>query len=303
MKVGIIGSGAIGLYYGAKFQLAGHEVCFLMRSDFEVAQKSGIRVVQEGAEMHLREVSAYRESSEIGVCDLVVVALKATANGSLPQILPPLVGPETKLLTLQNGLGNDSLLQELFPANQVFGGLCFVCLNRIAPAVVENFMPGSVSIGPVNRGHISEAESLVNSFAEAGVKARCEPDLKYVQWKKLVWNVPFNGLAVAAGGVATDVIIETPELCEEARGLMREVIAAAGALGYSFQNDFVDYQIHVTDSMKAYRPSSMIDFIEGRPVEVEAIWGEPLRQANAAGVETPKLALLYALLKRVCRSS
>ncbi len=301
MKIAIIGSGAIGLYYGSLLQKSGQDVAFLMRSDYEVAKKSGIRVVMKEEELSLETVATYRETTEIGICDLVIVSMKATGNESLSKLLPPLVGEGTKLLTLQNGLGNDHLLSELFPENKIFGGLCFVCLNRTAPAVVENFMPGSVSIGPRNPADVSEAEELAELFKQAGVKTRCEMNLQQVQWKKLVWNVPFNGLAIAAGGVTTDVIVSSAELCQEARALMLEIIAAAKSFGFDFGEGFEDYQIKITRPMERYRPSSMIDFVEGRPVEVEAIWGEPLRQAKKEGVEMPKLEMLYALLKRICR--
>lgn len=301
MRIAIVGSGAIGLYYGALLQRSGHEVLFLMRSDLEAARKGGIRVVRGEEEFVVDPVSAFGETEEIGVCDLVIVSIKATANQALAKMLPPLVGCETKLLTLQNGLGNDQMLSRLFPENQIFGGLCFVCLNRIAPAVVENFMKGSISIGPSSPENVREAEALVTLFEEAGVKTRFESDLLGIQWKKLVWNVPFNGLAIAAGGVCTDVIVESPELRAEARALMEEIIAAAGAFGFSYRDGFADYQIEITRPMGPYRPSSLIDFQDGRPVEVEAIWGEPLRQAKAAGVAMPKLEMLYALLKRICK--
>ncbi|MDQ8185181.1 2-dehydropantoate 2-reductase [Pelagicoccus sp. SDUM812002] len=301
MKIAIVGSGAIGLYYGAHLQRNGHELAFLMRSDLEVAKENGIKVVKKDDSFHLESVSAFGDTTEIGICDLVVVSVKATGNGRLAQMLPPLVGPETKLLTLQNGLGNDRLLDELFPANKVLGGLCFVCLNRISPAVVENFMAGSISIGPRKERDIRAAQEIADTFNAAGIKTRCEANLREVQWKKLVWNVPFNGLAIAAGGVTTNVIVKSPHLCEEARALMREIMDAAKHFGFDFGDGFADYQIKITRPMDDYRPSSMIDFVEGRPVEVEAIWGEPLRQAKAAGVKMPKLEMLYALLKNICK--
>lgn len=301
MKIAIVGSGAIGLYYGALLQKSGQEVAFLMRSDLQVAKEKGVQVVRKEESFRLEEVAAFADSAEIGICDLIVVSMKATGNESLSNILPPMVAPGTRLLTLQNGLGNDRLLEELFPENKIFGGLCFVCLNRTAPAVVENFMTGSISLGPRLEENLAEAQEIADVFSAAGIKTRCEPNLRQVQWKKLVWNVPFNGLAIAAGGVTTDVIVASPELCEEARALMLEIIAAAKTFGYDFGDGFADYQIEVTRPMDGYRPSSMIDFVEGRPVEVEAIWGEPLRQAKAAGLEMHKLELLYALLKSICK--
>ncbi|MDQ8182896.1 2-dehydropantoate 2-reductase [Pelagicoccus sp. SDUM812005] len=301
MKIAIVGPGAIGLYYGALLQRSGQEVAFLMRSDLAVAKEKGVKVVKKDETFVLDTVAAFGDAAEIGICDLVVVAMKATGNDGLAKILPPLVGEGTKLLTLQNGLGNDRLLAELFPENTVLGGLCFVCLNRTAPAVVENYMAGSVSIGPRVEGDLAAAREIADLFAAAGLKTRCEPKLREVQWKKLVWNVPFNGLAIAAGGVTTDMIVENEALCAEARALMAEILAAAQRFGYDFGDGFADYQIEITRPMGPYRPSSMIDFVEDRSVELEAIWGEPLRQAKEAGLAMPKLELLYALLKRLCR--
>ncbi|MDQ8203150.1 2-dehydropantoate 2-reductase [Pelagicoccus sp. SDUM812003] len=300
MKIAIVGSGAIGLYYGAMLQRAGHELHFLFRSDYEAARRDGVRIVTPSEEFQL-EVNAHRDTGSIGICDLVVIALKATSNYALADLLPPLVGEKTQLLTLQNGLGNDRLLGELFPRNSVFGGLCFVCLNRIAPAAAQNFMPGSVSIGAYRQRGDGEVEALGKAFEAAGVKTRVEANLALVQWKKLVWNVPFNGLTVAAGGVTTDVIVQSKELLEEARALMLEVISAAGALGLEIDSSFANKQIDVTIPMKAYKPSSMIDFVEGRAVEVEAIWGEPLRRGQEAGVSMPKLELLHGLLACICK--
>lgn len=300
MKIAIVGSGAIGLYYGAMLVQDGQDVSFLMRSDLAAAQANGIRIVTTDGEFTLPEPQVFGATGEIGEVDLVIIALKATANDAMPELIAPLVGSETRILTLQNGLGNDALLAKHFPGNKIFGGLCFVCLNRIAPAVAQNFVAGSVSIGPRDRRDLDDARKLVELFSSAGVKTRLEENLTLVQWKKLVWNIPFNGLAVAAGGVATDVIVGNPELLEEARALMAEVIQAAGKLGCEIDAGFIEKQVELTVPMGAYRPSSMIDFVEGKPVEVEAIWGEPLRQGKAAGACLPKLEMLYALLARLC---
>ncbi len=300
MKIAIVGSGAIGLYYGARLQRIGEQVHFLMRGDLQTAQQSGVRVLTPEEDFTLHPVKAHDSTQDIGICDLVIVALKATSNTLLGELLPPLIGEGTSILTLQNGLGSDRSLAELFPENKVCSGLCFVCLNRIAPAVVQNFMLGSVSIGPYGETPLAEAEKLTSLFTSAGVKTRCEKDLQLVQWKKLVWNVPFNGLTIAAGGVTTDAIVNSPELLAEARGLMEEVIAGAAAIGMTIDRSFIDRQIQQTIPMQAYKPSSVIDFLEGRRVEVEAIWGEPLRQAKAADASMPKLEMLYALLKQLC---
>ena len=303
VKIGIVGSGAIGLYYGARLHHAGHETHFLMRSDYQTARERGIKVTASDGCFDIEHAQAHCDPASIGICDLVLVCIKTTGNRDLARLLAPLVGPETLLLSLQNGLGNDRLLQELYPKGKLLGGLCFVCINRVGPAAAINYMLGSVAIGTVAADMDAAAERIAACFREAGVKTAVTPDLRYTQWRKLVWNVPFNGLAIAAGGITTDKIVGDPELEQEARGLMMEIQAAAAALGMAIKDEFIDSQIEQTRAMDAYKPSSLIDFLAGRSVEVESIWGEPLRQGKAAGVDMPRLEKLYAQLKAICKAS
>jgi 2-dehydropantoate 2-reductase len=124
-----------------------------------------------------------------------------------------------------------------------------------------------------------------------------EPSLPVVRWKKLVWNIPFNGLAIAGGGITTADILASPTLSARARLLADEACAAAAALGHPLPDGWADYQISRTPAMGPYKPSSMIDYVENRPVEVEAIWGEPVRQALAAGAKVPRMEQLYEEIK------
>jgi 2-dehydropantoate 2-reductase len=112
-----------------------------------------------------------------------------------------------------------------------------------------------------------------------------------------VWNIPFNGLAILGGGISTDRILADPSLHALTRALMREVIAVSNTLGHALPESFVEHQIEATKTMGAYRPSSMIDFISGGDVEVEAIWGEPWRRAHAAGVAAGRLETVYQLIR------
>ncbi len=121
-------------------------------------------------------------------------------------------------------------------------------------------------------------------------------NLELAQWEKLIWNVPFNGLSVAEGGVTTDVLLASSETENEIRALMVEVVTAARALGLDLSDELIDFNIERTRPMGPYRTSSMIDFVEGREVEVGPIWREPLRRAKAAGVAMPHLE---KLLRRI----
>ena len=301
-SVAVIGSGAVGLYYGGRLAAAGEDVRFLMRSEFEAISRGGLKVASVRGDFELAPVQAYRTPEEIGPVDLVIVAWKATANHALAAVLPPLMHAGTQVLTLQNGLGNSETLAEIVGPERVLGGLCFVCINRISPGLVSHSAGGKMTVGEMLPDETGRALEIERRFIVAKIQAVAVENLQKSQWEKLVWNIPFNGLSVAEGGVTTDVLLESPESERELRALMAEVIAAANAHGLGLSADLIDSNIDRTRPMGAYRTSSMIDFVEGREVEVAPIWREPLRRAAVLGVAMPRLeALLQRIEKRLSK--
>ena len=150
-KIAVVGAGAVGCYYGGLLAHAGRDVHFLMRSDLDAVRANGLTIVTRGETMRLPRLKAFATTRAIGVCDLVIVALKATANAALEELLPPLLGPGTAVITLQNGLGNEEFLAQRWGAERVMGALCFVCLNRTAPGVIEHYDHGTLSVGEFRR--------------------------------------------------------------------------------------------------------------------------------------------------------
>ena len=197
MKIGVVGCGALGSFYGAKLWQAGQEVHFLLRSDYDVVRERGVQIESPLGNFTARPHTA-KSPETIGRCDVVVIGLKTTANDSFPQLLTPLVGPGTLVLTLQNGLGNEAALAKLFPQNQIFGGLCFVCLNRLRPGHVLHTGEGYVVLGEFARSSGGAAQQLAKLFSGAGIKCSVCDNLEKARWEKLIWNVPFNGLGVAS---------------------------------------------------------------------------------------------------------
>ena len=165
MKIAIVGTGAVGGWYAALLAEAGHEVHCLARSDFEAIRKNGLTIRNQGRERIVRVASASPEAAAIGPCDLVVVTIKSTSNLALPALVKPLLGPATIVLTLQNGMGNVEALAKLLPVERVVAGLCFVCINRLAPGVIDTTLAGYVRMaaaqGPVNQA----VETCVDVFA------------------------------------------------------------------------------------------------------------------------------------------
>ena len=297
----LVGPGAIGLYYGGLLARSGIRLQVLARSDYSTLRSDGItlRMIDvksgdPGAYYNIKPEAVEREAALIGRAGWVIIAAKATANQDLLPALQTLVEPEkTILLTLQNGMGNAEFLVKHFPGNPVLAGLCFVCVNRVAPATVENYLPGRVEIGSLADRYSEAASQAVEAFTTAGIDCKQAAVLDASIWRKLCWNVPFNGLAIAAGGITTDQILADSALVSRARELMREIQQAASLEGHVIKDTFLQGQIDATGKMGAYRPSSLIDFQEGRVVELEAIFGEPLRRAQKLGLEMPALAQLY----------
>ena len=300
MKIAIVGAGAIGTFYGVKLAQAGHDVRFLLRSDYEVVRKDGFEVHDCGNVFRV-PVNAHKTPESIGVCDLVFVALKTTANAHYSDLIAPLVGAGTRILTVQNGLGNTEKLCELFGTQNVLGGICYATINRTAPGVVKTNGRTLLWIAEPEGLPQERTRELAAMFTSAGLAAEAQDSLAAMLWKKLCWNVPFNGLCIAGGNIDCAQLMASPELIELSWALMRELQAAARAIGVEISDSHLQKQVDVTVKCGAYLPSSLLDFRAGRPVEVESIWGEPLRAARAAGVPVPHLETLYWLLKKLCR--
>ena len=298
MRIGVIGAGALGLYYGALLRRAGHDVHFLMRRDFQVVSSKGLKVISPQGNFHLADIRAYRNSREIGPVDLVLVGLKTYANEQLVELTRPLVAPGTTILTLQNGLGNEEVLATAFDSQQIVGGVAFLCCNRGEPGTVHHLDQGSIRIAGFFDGLSLRVEQLAATFSQAGIPCEACADLTRIRWEKLVWNIPFNGLC-ALTGLPTDRLLSCPETRQLITALMQEVIDAANRQGLSQPIEapaFIGRMLQVTAGMGAYRPSMMIDRQQAAPLELGAIYRIPLERAAEAGTPMTRVAMLHALL-------
>ena len=299
MRIAVIGSGALGLYYGALLQRGGNDVRFLLRRDYDAIMTGGLTVTSPNGDVHLERLQGFRAPEGMGEVDLVLVGLKTVANDHLIALTRPLMAsPATAVLTLQNGLGNEELLAAAYGPERVLGGVAFLCSNRGTPGTVHHLDQGPIRLGEFQGGLSARAQAVAALFSAAEVRCEAVADLLKVRWEKLVWNIPFNGLC-ALLGEPTARLLAVPALRAEIVALMHEVAAAANAQPLSSPIDagaFSARMIELTLPMGDYRPSMMIDRQEGRPLELEAIYGLPLARAAEHGVAMPKTALLRAEL-------
>ncbi|HOP40034.1 MAG TPA: putative 2-dehydropantoate 2-reductase [Geobacteraceae bacterium] len=300
MRIAVVGAGALGLYYGALLQKSGNEVNFLLRSDYEAVSSGGITVYSINGDFHLAEVKGFRTPTEIGPVDLVLVGLKTFANEYFNALISPLVGPDTLILTLQNGLGNEEKLADIFGKDKIFGGVAFLCSYRVKPGVIKHLGEGRVLLGKFAQNNSTRTEKIASCFCRAGIKCLVVSDLKRARWEKLVWNIPFNGLC-ALMEKPVDAFLKFEPTRRLIHEIMLEVITVANTQSLVEEIPFSLAEKLVTSSSKMgqYKPSMMIDRIQGRPMEIEAIFGIPLQFAEEKRIQMPRVRQIYALLRLI----
>ena len=299
MRIAIVGAGALGLYYGALLQRSGQDVYFMLRRDFEAVSRNGLRIFSINGDFDLPSVQAYRTPQEIGPVDLVLVGLKTFANDRYKELISSLVGEGTQILTLQNGLGNEEALAELFGAERIIGGVAFLCSNRGEPGEVHHLAAGRIILGEYYRIDPVRVERLAAMFVRAGVDCRATDDLKRARWEKLVWNIPFNGLCALLQQPVNRLLI-VPATRHLVREIMLEVIRAANVqeLSKPITEGYADSMLEFTDNMGDYKPSMQIDRKEGRQLEIAGIFKNPLDFGAGRGIAMPRVEMLATLLEQ-----
>lgn len=303
MSIGIIGAGAVGGYYGARLAEAGHDVTFLMRRDYDAVKANGLTIKSPEGDLHIPKPQIVTHSKDISPVDWVICALKATTINDVSELIAPCLHENTNILVLMNGLGLEEFFASLFRGQHIFGGLAFTCINRGEPGIINH-----LDYGPITIGHFGNDHELVrhatNLWDTAKVEIIAAPSLLQARWEKLCWNIPFNGLAVVEGGITTDLILNNPMLTEAVGVLMDEVIAIGNAdleeHGERGRIDKIQMKSHMFDltkTMGAYQPSTMIDFIHGREMEIDAIFHEPIRRAKRLGVQAPHISSLLSSMQ------
>lgn len=296
MRYGIIGTGAIGGYYGAKLAHAGQEVHFLLRSDYEYVTQHGLQVDSCNGSFHLPQVNAYQSTLDMPQCDVVLVCLKSVNNAKLQSLLPPLLHANTLVVLIQNGIGVEEDVQQQFPGVQLAAGLAFICSAKTQPGVVNHQCYGSINLANYSCRDEALMQTVVDEFRQAGIETGFV-EYNEARWKKAVWNMPFNGMTVALH-TQTDQLLKNPSTRQLIREQMMEVVTAAQHLGVkNLDAAFVDKMISTTDAMTPYSPSMRLDYDFRRPMEIYYLYTRPLQIAREAGCPMPKLEMLEAELR------
>ncbi len=296
MKIAILGAGALGCYYGARLAETGQDVTFILRSAYEPVKTNGLKVHSVYGDIFLPQPKIARTPEECGAVDLVIVCWKSTCNHLLASALPPLLKPGTRVVTFQNGMGNAESLACIAPPESIFIGLCFVCCMMDHPGIIEHLEGGDIQFAPFvpHEEGLAQAREIAGLFGHTPVKTRTCLHAEQILWCKLSWNIPFNGLCLAHGGISVQQLFTLPGEGERARAIMEEVCLTAKQRGFPLPLDIVHEQMERTSKMGDFIPSSAVDYNRHRPIEYDAIWGTTLERAHEAHVSVPEW-------ERLCR--
>jgi len=311
-----VGSGAVGQFYAAQLILAGHHLGMLARRDAATLASRGLLVHQtpvtqvastQGHTVLRLDPSRFEVATHPSrlvrtqPLDWVLITLKTTALDQARELVEPLMGPETKIVVLCNGLGVEDRFAAWFGSERIFGLLCFIGVNRDEQGTIHHQAFGHVAVGHF-QDNINERERLAQLFEGAGIVCERTESLLEARWRKLGWNLPFNGLCLLYD-CTTDGIVTDPERREFARQLAHEAVLAgnldltAHGQPSRIEPAWAELQLSRTDTMGAYAPSTLLDARAGRELEVEAMFLEPTRRAAALGAACPALTRLIRGLR------
>lgn len=302
-RIAIIGTGAIGGFYGVMLARAGFDVHFLLRSEFCAVSQNGLRInhAVQGV-LELNPVQAHSSASDMPPCDWLLVCTKTTANAALAPVITQVAAPGAKVLLMQNGLDIEDTLRPLLPPElHLLGGLCFIGVHRVAPGVVTHLAFGAVTLGYHSGSAIDAtagqtiAEEGAELFRTAGLESRTMANVHLARWQKLVWNIPYNGLSVVLKA-STTPLMKDANSRNLIQALMDEVMRGAAACGYRLPEGYAEQLFAATEQMPDYQPSMYLDYVEKRPLELAAIYEKPLHAALSVGHDMPKIRALYQAL-------
>lgn len=298
MNVLIIGTGAVGSFYGSLLARAGAEVAVLARSDYHAVRLNGIRIRSDSSFGEYRfipsaVVSSARELQDPP--DYVLLCVKVVDGLDRTALLRDVLGPATRIVLLCNGVEIEEEIAAAFPDHELISGLAFICVTRTAPGEIHHQAYGRIALGTYPSGLSHAARALCAAFEASGIPCVASEDIVAARWQKCVWNAAFNPLSVLSGGLDTRTILNEQE--GFVRTVMAEVCQLAAALGHPLPPDIIDTQVASTKDMRPYHTSMLLDFEAGRPMETEAILGNAVRAARRVNLPVPRLESVYALMK------
>lgn len=297
MKILVMGTGAVGGYFGARLQQSGEQVVFCARGEnLRALKQRGLEIESYQGDLRL-EVAATDQPASLGPYDLVLFCVKTYDTEPAARALDGSLAPGGAVLTLQNGVENEDRLAAIFGPGAVMGGNAYIGAELVAPGRIVHAASGLIEFGELSGEVTERARRVADSFARAGVLAALTDDIRTTRWRKLLWNASFNTVTTLCRRHVGEVL-DDPEGLALIRALMGEIVAVGRAEGARLGE--ADIEAHIARSMehlRAVKTSTLQDLERGRRLEVEALTGALLRASRKHGIDVPVTAAIHALLK------
>lgn len=294
MKYAVIGMGAVGGYYGSRLAQQGCDVHFLLRSDYVYVSNNGFSVDSYMGSYVLHDLHVYNDARLMPRCDVVIVAMKTTANSQLPMILGPILKPDSTIILMQNGIGVEADVQRMFPDIQLVSGVAFINCMKVGPGRLLHKGYGNLTLGNYSCHERTVIESVAEDFSASGVRTEVADYLES-RWRKAVLNLATNGMTVVHNCLC-DELISNPVTCNIVRELLMEGIRTAQACGVQGLTDEVADKMIATTGKTHFATSMKYDFDHHQPMEIRYLYTNPIREAETHGVEVPNLRRLHQQL-------
>ena len=298
MKIGVVGAGGVGGYYGARLASAGAEVGLIARGDHLAAiREHGLRVRADDGDFTVR-VAASDDPADIGPCDAVLFCVKSYDTDQAAALLGPLLKPETGVVSLQNGVDNEEKIAARIGPGHVIGGASFILAHIAEPGVVEQV--GSVRrviFGELDGSRTERIERLLAEFRNAEIDSDVADDIRVVLWDKFAFLCALAGLT-AVTRLPIDKLLAVPESRNLFREMVGEVALVARAEGVELAVDIVDQKTAFAENLGPDSFSSLHhDLVTGHRLELDALHGEVTRRAARHGILVPVSEMIYSLLR------
>ena len=297
MKIGVVGAGGIGGYFGGRLAAAGEEVHLLARGAHLAAiRKRGLRVRSVAGDFGVK-LPAWDDPADVGRCDNVLFCVKSYDTDEAAARLGPLIGEGTGVVSLQNGIDNEDKLAAAVGPEHVLGGVAFIFSTIAEPGVIEHTGgPGRILLGEVDGSASERAEALAAACRTAGIDATATTEIRRLLWDKLAFICAQSGVTAATRLPIGD-IRDVPEAMVIFRSIVEEVRAVAAAEGVELGDDVVERHEAFARALEPDTFSSLHhDLTHDRRMELEALQGEVVRRGRAHGVAVPVTETVYGLL-------
>lgn len=296
MRIAVMGSGAVGGYFGARLAASGQEVSFIARGRHLAAMRTGgLKVKSIDGDLHIRALFT-EAPGDIGPVDVILLCVKSYDTEAALAQSAPMVGEKTMILSLQNGVDNADKIAGRWSKARTLAGVVYLGAHVLRPGTIEHSAGGRIVLGHLDGQSSQGATRVERIFSDAKIPCAVSSEIRKIMWGKLVWNSPFCALSCLARATVKE-IVESDSLRKLAADCMEEVREAARSTGVELEWSIVEETFDFSRGLGNFKPSMLQDLEAGKPLEYQALNGVVVDCLRRAGKKAPVNEIFYATLK------